>query len=207
MFDTKQQRNSCGSRGAIRKLRHRWKSHHTKNYEKKLGKLQISHLITEQAEAVNQRTRIGDWEADTVLGHRGKDKACLVTLVNRKSRFLIAGKAKSKKAASVGVAMINALKNQPCDTITPDRGKEFALHSQVSGALHKVGFYFPFPHYPWQRGTNENTNGLLREYFPKGQDLTTISKEYIQSKVDEFRKCLGYKTPYEIYDSEVLHLT
>ena len=119
--------------------------------------------------------------------------------------------SKSKKAAFVGVAMINALKNQPCDTITPDRGKEFALHSQVSGALHKVGFYFPFPYPPWQRGTNENTNGLLREYFPKGQDLTTISKEYIQNKVDELNKhpikCLGYKTPYEIYDSEVLHLT
>ena len=85
-FDTKQQRNSCGSRGTIRKLRHRWKSRHRKNYEEKLGKLQISHLITERAEAANQCARIGDWEADTVLGHRGKDRACLVTLVNRKVR-------------------------------------------------------------------------------------------------------------------------
>ncbi|WP_205160146.1 IS30 family transposase, partial [Anaerotignum lactatifermentans] len=68
-----------------------------------------------------------------------------------------------------------------------------------------------YPHQPWQRGTNENTNGLLREYFPKGQDFTIISEEYRQSKVDEMnkrpRKCLRYRTPYEIDYSEVLHLT
>ena len=172
MFDTKQQHNSRGNRGAIRKLRHRGKSRHTKNYEEKRGKLQISYLITERPKDADQRT-----------------------LVDRKSRFLIAGKAKSKKAACVGEVMINALKNQPCYSITPDRGKEFALHAQVSDALEKVRFYFPYPHQPWQRGTNENTNGLLREYFPKGQDFTIISEEYIQSKVDEMnkrpRKCLG----------------
>lgn len=211
MFDTKQQHNSRGNRGAIRKLRHRGKSRHTKNYEEKRGKLQISYLITERPKDADQRVRIGDWEADTILGQTGKEKACLVTLVDRKSRFLIAGKAKSKKAACVGEVMINALKNQPCYSITPDRGKEFALHAQVSDVLEKVRFYFPYPHQPWQRGTNENTNGLLREYFPKGQDFTIMSEEYIQSKVDEMnkrpRKCLGYRTPYEIYYSEVLHLT
>lgn len=142
-----------------------------KNYEEKCGKWQISHLITERVEFANQRVRIGDWEVDTVLRHRRKDKACLVTLVDGKSRFLIAGKAKSKKVAVVGVDMINALKNQLCYTIMLDRGKEFVLHSQVSSTLDKVGFSSPHP--PWQRGINEKTNGLLREYF----DLTTISKE------------------------------
>lgn len=107
--------------------------------------------------------------------------------------------------------MIGSLKGQPCETITPDRGKEFAKHTVVTEALEKVQFYFPKPHHPWQRGTNENTNGLLREYFPKGRDLTDVSEEYIQKMYDKLnkrpRKCLGYKTPYEVYYSTVLQLT
>lgn len=99
--------------------------------------------------------------------------------------------------------MIKALKNQPCYSITPDRGKEFALHAQASDALEKVQLYFPYPHQPCQKGRNENTNGLFRGYFSKEQDVTVISEEYIQSNVDEIskrpRKCLGYKTSYEIY--------
>ncbi|MDQ9832683.1 IS30 family transposase, partial [Acinetobacter soli] len=75
-------------------------------------------------------------------------------------------------ADRVNKVMIESLKGQPCETITPDRGKEFAKHAAVTEALEKVQFYFPKPHHPWQRGTNENTNGLLREYFPKGCDLT-----------------------------------
>lgn len=129
MFDTKQQHNFRGNRGAIRKLRHRGKSRHTKNYEEKRGKLQISYLITERPKDADQRVRIRDWKADTILGQTGK--------------------AKSKKAACVGEVMIHTLKNQPCYSITPDRGKEFALHAQVSDALEKVRFYFPYPHQPW----------------------------------------------------------
>ena len=211
MFDSSEQRNSHGNRGAIRKLRHRGKSRHTKDYEERRGKVPISYLLSERPQAADKRERIGDWEADTVIGSKGKDRACLVTLVDRRSRFLIAGKAASKKALPVSKVIIEALKDQPCYSITPDRGKEFAAHPQISEALGNVKVYFPFPHHPWQRGTNENTNGLLREYFPKGQDLTEISEEYIQRKVDELnkrpRKCLGYKTPYEIYFSKVLHLT
>lgn len=82
---------------------------------------------------------------------------------------------------------------------------------ETSAALNDVPFYFPQPHQLRQRGTNENTNGLLREYFPKGTDLSKYSDEYIQSKVDELnkrpRKCLGYLTPYEVYYSTSLHLT
>jgi len=77
--------------------------------------------------------------------------------------------------------------------------------------LDNVQFYFPLPHHPWERGTNENTDGLLREYFPKGKDITTLSEAYIQEKFDELnkrpRKCLGYKTPFEVYFSVALHLT
>lgn len=121
------------------------------------------------------------------------------------------GKADEKKADPVNKVMIRVLKDQPLKTITPDRGKEFSKHSEVTAALDDVQFCFSRLHHPWQRGTNENTNGLLREYFPKGKDLTDITDDYIQSKTDELnkrpRKCLGYKTPYEVYYSTSLHLT
>lgn len=200
---------SSGNRGAIRKLRHRGKSRHTKGYVERRGQIVISHDIDERPAVANERSRLGDWEGDTVAGITGK--ACLVTLVDRKSRFLIGGKASEKKAEQVNKVMIASLKGQPCETITPDRGKEFAKHTVVTEALEKVQFYFPKPHHPWQRGTNENTNGLLREYFPKGRDLTDVSEEYIQKMYDKLnkrpRKCLGYKTPYEVYYSTVLQLT
>ncbi|GAY74419.1 mobile element protein [Lentilactobacillus kosonis] len=94
-------------------------------------------------------------------------------------------------------------------TITPDRGKEFA---KVQCLTDKFGtpFYFPDPHSPWQRGTNENTNGLLREYLPKGTDLDSITDRRIQAYAEQMnnrpRKCLGWKTPYEIFFNVVLHL-
>ena len=93
-------------------------------------------------------------------------------------------------------------------SVTPDRGKEFSLHAEVIEVLG-VKFYYPSPHQSWERGTNENTNDLIREYFQKGQDLTDISDEYLQIKVSDLnrrpRKCLGYKTSAEIYFSTLLH--
>lgn len=83
-------------------------------------------------------------------------------------------------------------------------------NSTISAVLDGVKFYFPAPHHPWARGTNENTNGLLREYFPTGKDLTGVSAEYTQAKIDKFnqrpRKCLGYLTPYKVYFTKMLHL-
>lgn len=106
--------------------------------------------------------------------------------------------------------MIECLKGQPLHSITPDRGKEFAKHVAVTEALNQVPFYFPLPSHPWDRGTNENTNGLLREYVPKGFDFSNVSEEYIQQRIDELnkrpRKCLDFKTPYEVYYDTVLHL-
>ena len=200
---------SHGNEGAIRKLRHKGKSRHTKDYEEKRGKMQISHEISERPKEAEERNRIGDWEADTVAGKKGR--SCLVTLVDRKSRFLIGGRAPLKKAAPVNKIMISVLKDQPLESITPDRGKEFARHQEVSEALDQVKFYFPLPHHPWQRGTNENTNGLIREYFPKGEDLDDKPDEMIRQAFDKInkrpRKCLGYRTPYEVYYSRELRLT
>src|SRR5699024_5355277 len=90
---------SHGNRGAIRKLRHRGKSRHTKTYEERRGKIQISHVITDRPDAANKRERIGDWEADTVLGQTGK--ACLVTLTDRKSRYLLCKKIPKKSSSFV----------------------------------------------------------------------------------------------------------
>ena len=106
--------------------------------------------------------------------------------------------------------MIACLRSMPLHSITPDRGKEFSNHAAVTAALD-VEFYFALPRHPWQRGTNENTNGLLREYFPKSQDFSGLSDAYIQAQVDKLnlrpRKCLGYLSPYEALFSKVLHLT
>lgn len=207
MFDEKGL--SHGNRGAVRKLRHRGKSRHKKGYVERRGKIQISHPIEERPEEANNRSRIGDWEADTVAGVTGK--ACLVTLVDRKSRFLVGGKASIKKAKPVADVMISALKGLPLETITPDRGKEFTTHADVTEALDKVQFYFPKPYHSWERGTNENTNGLLREYFPKNRDISDISDNYIQDMFNKLnkrpRKCLGFRTPFEVFYSVSLHLT
>lgn len=208
-FDTPEQRKSHGHRGAIRKLRHHGKTRHSRDHQETRGKIRISNSISDRPNAAELRSRLGDWEADTVMGKTGM--ACLVTLVDRKSRFLLMQKATKKTSVYVTPVIIDLLKNQPLETITPDRGKEFSKHADITNTLNNVQFYFPLPHHPWQRGSNENTNGLLREYFPKGQDITVTSEEYIQAVALELncrpRKCLGYLTPFEVFYSTVLHLT
>ena len=209
MFDTPHERRSHGHRGAIRKLRHKGKTRHTKGQEERQGKIKISNPIEERPEEANNRSRIGDWEADSVMGKTGG--ACLVTLVDRRTLYLKVEKIENKESRQVRDAMIHCLTGEPCFTITPDRGKEFSKHAEVTAALNDTPFYFPKPHQPWKRGRNENTNGLLREYFPKGCDLNKVSHTEIQQIVDKLnkrpRKTLGYRTPFELYHSEVLHLT
>ena len=198
---------SHGARGVIRKLRHRGKTRHTKGHVENRGKIPISHTIHERPEEANKRARIGDWETDTVAGKTGK--ACLVTLTDRYSRFLKIKKVAVKKSKLVIEAMVQMLEPLPKETVTPDRGKEFTNHQDLTDKL-KVEVYFSDPHAPWQRGTNENTNGLLREYFPKGSDLTFIDEHTIQLWEDKLnnrpRKCLNWKTPYEVFYGEIVHL-
>ena len=192
----------------VRKLRHKGKRRRKRSAEEKRGKIKISHDITERPSGAEDRSELGHWEADTVVGKQGK--ACLVTLVDRKSRYLLCGKADGKNAQAVSKTMIDLLLGAKALSVTPDRGKEFAKHAEVTEYLGGLPFYFPQPHQPWQRGTNENTNGLLREYLPKGKDITDIPDDYIQEKVIMLnlrpRKCLDYKTPYEVHFSKALHL-
>lgn len=203
---------SHGNRGVIRKLRHHGKTRHTKGYQETRGKIVISNRIEDRPEEANMRETIGHWEADTMAGKTGS--ACLVTITDRNSRYLLAGTVVKKNAAFVADKMIELLSSLPSSqrrSITPDRGKEFANHPMITDALGGVQFYFPDPHAPWQRGTNENTNGLIREYLPKSFDMAVSSDQEISLFVKKLnlrpRKCLDWKSPYEVFFSQPLHLT
>ena len=132
-----------------------------------------------------------------------------MTLTDRYSRFLKIQKIAVKKSKLVIEAMVKMLAPLLEETVTPDRGKEFTKHQDLTDKL-KEEVYFPDPHVLWQRVTNENTNGLLREYFPKGSDLTFIDEHTIQLWENKLnnrpRKCLNWKTPYEVFYEENVHL-
>ena len=206
MFDM--YRRADGLLKASRKLRHRGKRRHKKGAsDDKRGSFEIDCGIDERPIEAESRQRIGDWEADTVLGKKGG--VCLTTLTDRKSRFLICRKTRKKTRGEVNKEILEALKSEPCFSITPDRGKEFSGYRELGKKLG-VKFYFPLPRQPWQRGANENTNGLLREYFPKGEDIANWTDKEINSKIKELnlrpRKCLNWLTPYEVYYGVRLHL-
>lgn len=192
----------------VRKLRQRGKRRRKHNKEERRGKIIISHNIDERPAEADKRTTVGHFEADTVAGKQGK--SCLVTMVDRKSRYLVCTKAAGKNATAVRDAIIDMFANGQALSITPDRGKEFAKHQEITETLDGVPFYFAPAYQPWQRGTNENTNGLLREYFPKGTDFDAIGLDEIDRVVTLMnlrpRKCLGYKTPFEVHFSKSLHL-
>lgn len=210
MLDLK--KRSSGSRGAEKKLRHRGKRRHKKGVVDKRGKVVISNRIDDRPAEAEEREVIGHWEADTVAGKLGS--ACLVTYTDRCSRYLLAGKIPRKQAKALEertVALYAAIDQQKIKSITPDRGREFTNHAAITSALGGVEFYFADPHAPWQRGTNENTNGLLREYLPKSFDIALCSDDEIAAYVDKLnkrpRKCLGWKSPFEVFFDSVLHLT
>jgi len=144
---------------------------------------------------VNERSRIGDWEVDTVIRKQGG--AVLVTLVGRKTRFSVIGKAPNRTAPQVADVILKGLAPLAgqVQTLTYDNGKEFALHQQISQKLDACG-YFAHPYHSWERGLNENTNGLIRQYFPKGRDFTDITDVEVQNVMDKLnnrpRKCLGF---------------
>ena len=199
-------------RGVVRRLRHRGKARRQKNEEETRGKLKISNTIEDRPEEATDRSAFGHWEADTVVGKRGS--SCMITLTDRKSRFLLLRKVAKKNSALVRDGIVELLSQLPQDkvaSITPDQGKEFARHAEVTEALGGVPFYFPAPHSPWERGTNENTNGLIREYCPKSTNLDPIDDSYFAAFTAKLnrrpRKCLGWKTPFEVFFDTLLHLT
>jgi IS30 family transposase len=145
-------------------------------------------------------------EIDTVIG--ANHKGVLVTIVDRKSKFVLIKSVPSKHADIVASATIDLL--QPVKalthTITSDNGTEFTYHKQIASALD-TGFYFCDPYSSWQRGLNEHTNGLIRQYIPKKSEFNNISQEeivMIQNKLNHRpRKSLGFKTPYQVFMTAV----
>ena len=164
--------------------------------------IQPDRIIPQWPEEIRQRERIGDWEGDTVYG--GIGKGLLVTQVDRKSRFLKAGLLPKRDAVLTKDVICQLLEGLPVHSISLDNGSEFSEFRALEEQLHTV-VYFAEPHKPWQRGTNENTNDILRFFFPKGCDFHSISQPVVDAVVDLInnrpRKCLAWKTPAEVFFS------
>ncbi len=181
-----------------------------KPYKKRTGKSEARGQIIgrvsidERPAIVDKKTRLGDWEADTVIGkgHRG----VLVTLAERASRKTLIARVHSKQAKGVTAAIIKLLKSEKghVQTITFDNGKEFAYHKKISKAL-EVESYFAHPYHSWERGLNEHHNGLIRQYLPKGMALDKVTDAEIRAIQEKLnnrpRKSLDYKTPNEVYEA------
>ncbi len=154
--------------------------------------------IHDRPSVVDVRSRCGDWEGDTMYGKGGH----LVTLVDRCSRYFKARKVPVRTKKRTADSVINMLRGQPAHTLTLDNGVEFASHQAIekrSGAT----VYFADTYASWQRGSNENANGRLRRFIPRTTDLSKLSSQKLRRLVERLnmqpRKCLGWKTPYEVH--------
>ncbi len=159
--------------------------------------------IDERPSVVDTRSRIGDWEVDTILPCRGH-KEVLFSAVERYSRFTMIAKLKNRDSFHTADRMINLMRTykEKILTITSDNGLEFSCHNLVSKAL-KADVYFAHTYKSWERGLNENTNGLIRQYFPKKTGFHDVTQAQIQRATRRLnsrpRKCLGYRTPTEVF--------
>ncbi len=167
------------------------------------GKLRNRVDIDERPSVVDRRLRIGDWEGDTIMG-KGR-KSALLTMVERKTLYTVIVKLTGKHADLLADAAIKALRplKDRMKTITLDNGLEFAGHEKIAKAL-EADIYFAHPYCSWERGINENTNGLIRQYFPKGTDFNEISDEeihWVMNRLnDRPRKTRGCRSPNEIFN-------
>lgn len=173
------------------------------------GQIKNRVSIEERPEIVESKTRIGDWEGDTIIG-KGR-KSALLTLVERKTLYTIIVPLTGKRADLLADAAIEALKadKQNLLTLTLDNGKEFAEHERMAEEL-EMQVYFAHPYSSWERGINENTNGLIRQYFPKGMDLSQVTQEQAQWVMDRLnnrpRQIRNGKTPNELFRGQRVEL-
>ena len=179
-----------------------------KQRKKRYGKLDRRGMIPNRLSIdarpsiVEARSRVGDWEADTIIGKQ--HKMAIVSLVERKTGLTLIQRVQRKTAEEVSTAMIRLM--QPLKahvtSITSDNGREFAGHEAVTTQL-AADFYFAHPYASWERGTNENTNGLIRQYFPKDRDFRTMTDEEIDTAMRRLnhrpRKRHGFKSPYQVF--------
>ena len=163
--------------------------------------IQPERIIPQWPDEIRNRTRIGDWEGDTVYG--GIGKGLLVSLVDRKSRYLRIGFLPKRSATGTRLVIEKLLYGLPVKSISLDNGSEFSEFRKLEEHLHTL-VYFAEPHKPWQRGTNENTNDIIRFFFPKGFDFRSISDEdilFVEYLINNRpRKCLGWNSPAEIFE-------
>jgi IS30 family transposase len=182
-------------RCAIKRRRKRYGAYDSR------GRLAGKRLIGERPASVETRKSIGHWEIDTVLGKRSKH--CIVTLVERKSGYTQIGKLTARTKEQASASTIGLIRRHPhlFKSITADNGTEFHGYADVEQATN-VPFYFANPHHSWERGTNENTNGLIRQYLPKHASMASLTQAQCalveQSLNSRPRKRHGYKTPDEI---------
>ena len=185
-----------------KKLRHGNKRYRRKYGQGKRHIIKDRVMIDARPAIINDKQRLGDWEIDTVLGKNRRQ--AIVTITERLSKKLVAQAMPNHKAITTAQASIKGLSPyvRYVHSITSDNGTEFAEHKTISQQLQSA-FYFAHPYSSWERGLNENTNGLLRQYLPKRYNFKTITNRELQQIVDEInnrpRKTLGYKTPNQVF--------
>lgn len=180
----------------------------SKPYRKRYGSIdkraQIAERISieERPALVERRQRIGDWEGDTIVGRR--HKSALLTLVERKTLYTVIMRLSNRQAEQLTPVLIDGLSRfkQWVKTITFDNGWEFRHHQKMAEALN-ADIYFAHPYAAWERGINENTNGLIRQYFPKGTDFHLVTDEHVAKVMKRLnqrpRKTRGYRSPAELF--------
>ena len=186
-------------RGARKQCRKRYGRYDSR------GRLAGKRMIDQRPAVVQERRRIGDWEIDTMMGQSlGESSDCILTLVERKTGYVQIGKLAARTVEQASKATLALMRRHPqrFQTITSDNGTEFHGYAQIE-AKSRVRFYFATPHHSWERGTNENTNGLIRQYLPKGQSMTSLTQAQCDAIATHLnnrpRKRHAYKTPNECF--------
>lgn len=192
--------------GNLKVLRRKGKSHGSKETR---GKFNKGKSIRKRDKSVYSRKEAGHWELDTVVSGQGKSKACFATFAERKTRFYIAVKMPNRKAETMAETVIRTLSEFPPElvkTITCDRGTEFANWQRIEEELH-CDVYFADPYCAWQKGSNENSNGLLREFYPKGRNLSRVSPATLKRNLALInarpRKVLNFNSAQHLWNLEL----
>jgi len=198
-------REKAAGGGLHRHLRHRCKSYRKRGAEReRRGRLKDQVMIDQRPVILDERSWIGDWEMHTVICWRGAP--VLVTMIERVSRYTLIAISTSRDAKEVGAAILSAMREHRGKVLTKtyDNGKEFALHKLLAG-IPEAEAYFAHPYHSWERGLNENTNGLIRQYLPKGKDFAKVTAEQVKEVEMKLnrrpRKFLDYRTPHDIFNS------
>ena len=182
-------------------LRHRYKRRKRHYGLERRGRLQGKRMIDERPTHIETRVEVGHWENDTVMGKSG-EKECIVTLVERATGTLLIGKLANRTVEATNQRMISLIKNAglPFLTITSDNGTEFNGYTKLEEATG-VTVYFARPHHPWERGSNENANGLIRQYLRKGESMANLTQKQCNAIAHKLntrpRKRYGYDTPLQ----------